>query len=61
MAGTREQGDIERDIEVTREQLAQSIGELSVRLNPRRGLRMAAIVGGAVVAGAVAVAVLRRW
>jgi hypothetical protein len=46
---------------VTREQLAQSIGELSVRLNPRRGLRMAAIVGGAVVAGAVAVAVLRRW
>ena len=28
MAGTREQADIERDIEVTREQLARSIGQL---------------------------------
>ena len=45
MAGTREQADIERDIEVTREQLAQSIGELSGRLDPRRGIRTVAIVG----------------
>jgi ABC-type Fe2+-enterobactin transport system substrate-binding protein len=61
MAGTRDQVDIERDIELTREQLAESIGELTVRLDPRRGMRTAAMVTGAVVAVAVALVVWRRW
>ena len=62
MAGTREQADIERDIEVTREQLARSIGQLSGRLDPRRGIRTAAIVGAAAaVAAVVGIAVYRRW
>ncbi len=64
MAGTREQADIERDIEVTREQLARSIGQLSGRLDPRRGIRTAAIVGAAAAAAAAAVVgivVYRRW
>jgi hypothetical protein len=61
VARTRDQADIERDIEVTREQLARSIGELSGRLDPRRGLRTAALIGGAVVAVTAAVLVLRRW
>jgi hypothetical protein len=61
MAGTREQADIERDIERTREQLADSIGELTVKLDPRRGMRTAAIATGAIVAAAVALVVWRRW
>ena len=61
MARTREQADIERDTEVTREQLAQSIGELSGRLDPRRGIRTVAIVGVAAVAAVVGFVVYRRW
>ncbi|MFI5050841.1 MAG: DUF3618 domain-containing protein [Gaiellales bacterium] len=64
MASTREQADIERDIEVTREQLAQSIGALSGRLDPRRGIRTVAIVGVAAAAAAAAVVgfvIYRRW
>ena len=61
MASTREQADIERDIEVTREQLGQSIGELSGRLDPRRGIRTVAIVGVAAAAAVVGFVVYRRW
>lgn len=61
MAGRRDQGDVERDIEVTREQLARSIGELSGRLDPRRGMRTIAVIGGAAVAAVAAILVLRRW
>jgi hypothetical protein len=61
MAGTREQAVIERDIEVTREQLAHSIGELSGRLDPRRGIRTVVIVGAAAAAAVVGIIAYRRW
>jgi len=46
---------------VTREQLAQSIGALAGRLDPRRGIRTVAIVGAAAAAAVVGIIAYRRW
>jgi hypothetical protein len=46
---------------VTREQLARSLGQLSGRLDPRRGIRTAAIVGAAAAVAVVGIVVYRRW